>query len=82
MKKNIIQKPIVLLGPSGVGKSLISRDLSKETGLPIVCIDDEFKRLQDETSPHFGGYSVHKILLVFSILFLPSYHLGNLAFSH
>ena len=46
----------------------------------LLCIlNDEFKRHQDETSPHFGGYSVHKILLVFSILFLPSYHLGKLS---
>ena len=38
-QKNI-KNSIVLIGPSGVGKSLIADSLSQKTNLPILDIDD------------------------------------------
>lgn len=50
MKKNIIKKPITLLGPSGIGKSLIAKTLSNETNLPVVCVDDIIQFIDLEQS--------------------------------
>lgn len=38
--KKISKKIITLIGPSGVGKSLIAKNLSKKENMPIICIDD------------------------------------------
>lgn len=48
MKKENLQKSIVLLGPSCVGKSLLSGQLSEELGLPVVCVDDVFAMAEYE----------------------------------
>lgn len=42
MKRENLQKSIVLLGPSCVGKSLLSGQLSQELDLPVICVDDVF----------------------------------------
>ena len=42
MKKENLQKSIVLLGPSCVGKSLLSGQLAEELNLPVICVDDVF----------------------------------------
>ena len=42
MKKENLEKTIVLLGPSCVGKSLLSGQLAKKLDLPVVCVDDVF----------------------------------------
>lgn len=39
MQKANYQKSIVILGPKAVGKTLISTNLSKETGLPVLSSD-------------------------------------------
>ena len=40
MTKENLEKSIVLIGPSCVGKSLISSELSKKTNMKHICIDD------------------------------------------
>lgn len=40
MNKEQIDKSIVLIGPVGVGKSLIAENLSKMTGYPILSMDE------------------------------------------
>ena len=40
MNKEDIRNSIALIGPSGVGKSLISSELKKRTSMPILCVDD------------------------------------------
>ena len=40
MKNEILKKCIVLTGPMFVGKSLISSELSKRTGIPRISIDE------------------------------------------
>lgn len=40
MKKEDIRQSISLIGPSSVGKSLISAELSNKTQMPVICIDD------------------------------------------
>jgi len=37
--KNMISKPIVLIGPMGVGKTTIGKKLSRKLGLPFVDTD-------------------------------------------
>ena len=39
MKKEVFEKSIVLVGPAGAGKSLLSHELSRRTGLPVVSLD-------------------------------------------
>lgn len=38
--KKTISKPITLIGPSGVGKILVAKELSKKLNLDVICIDD------------------------------------------
>ena len=38
-KNEVFEKSIVLIGPVGVGKSLISRELHDKTGMPIITLD-------------------------------------------
>ncbi|MFQ6752279.1 MAG: hypothetical protein ACLRFL_01775 [Clostridia bacterium] len=40
MNKKNLDKSITLIGPSSVGKSLLSAELSKKTGYSLICIDD------------------------------------------
>ena len=39
MNQRVLNKSIVLIGPVGAGKSLISSELSKVTGMPVVMFD-------------------------------------------
>ncbi len=40
MKKESLKKCITLIGPSSVGKSLLTPILSKKLGMPYFCVDD------------------------------------------
>ena len=40
MNKKDLKNSISLLGPASVGKSLLSKELSKKTGIPVINIDD------------------------------------------
>lgn len=40
MRKKNLEKSFTLIGPSSVGKSLLSSELSLRTGYSIICIDD------------------------------------------
>lgn len=40
MNKNDLKNSISLLGPASVGKSLLSEELGKKTGFPVINIDD------------------------------------------
>ena len=48
MKDSNLKKSIVLIGPSGVGKSLIATELSKRLGIQRVCIDDIYEYVAEE----------------------------------
>lgn len=39
MNKNALNNSIIIVGPVGAGKSLISQELSRKTGLPIITTD-------------------------------------------
>jgi len=40
MTEENLRKSISLIGPSGVGKSLLASELSSRLGMPNICIDD------------------------------------------
>lgn len=46
MKKENLQKSIVLMGPSCVGKSLLSGQLANELDFSVICVDDVFAMAQ------------------------------------
>lgn len=52
MDKENLKKSYMLIGPPGIGKSLISQELSKKTGLPIFSIDEIIGYMKD--SNRFG----------------------------
>lgn len=50
MKNENQKKSIILIGPCGVGKSLIANELSQRTNLPILDIDDIIAFIQADAS--------------------------------
>ena len=54
MKKENLQKSIVLLGPSCVGKSLLSAQLGEDLGLPVVSVDDVFAMAEYDLDEHLS----------------------------
>lgn len=50
MKKENLEKSIMLMGPSCVGKSLIANRLSKKLNLPVLSLDDLFNFINMEQS--------------------------------
>ena len=53
-KENNITNSIVLMGPSGVGKSLIASTLSQKMQLPLLDIDDLAFFIEAEASQHLS----------------------------
>ena len=47
MNETNLSKSYMIIGPSGVGKSLISQTLSKKTGYPVFSIDDIIEFTKD-----------------------------------
>lgn len=54
MTKENLEKCIVLIGPSCVGKSLISFELSQKTKMPKVCLDDLMVMVEYEKDGEIG----------------------------
>lgn len=55
-----LKKSYMLIGPSGIGKSLIAENLSKKTGLPIFSIDEIIEFAKDRYRSGFPKFFVNK----------------------
>lgn len=68
MSNNAIQKSIVLIGPSSVGKSLISTELSKKLSMPRICIDNLYNfvvsEIENEVFPDEEGIEKYKTAIL------------------
>ena len=57
MRKEHLNNSLFLIGPSCVGKSLLSLELGKRLNMPVVCIDELFMYVEDEIK----GFLNHSI---------------------
>ena len=62
MNTENLKKSYMLIGPSGVGKSLIAKNLSQKTGLPIFSIDEILAFTQDKYSKNSLIFNRRKLL--------------------
>lgn len=60
MDKIFRKDTITLIGPGGVGKSLIAKALSKKTGLPIISVDKIFHYVCKDMLYNFNGHNHQK----------------------
>ena len=60
MKKENLKKSYMLIGPSGIGKSLIADALSQKTGLPVFSIDEIIEFAKDRYRPGFPKFFLNK----------------------
>jgi len=60
MDKENLQKSYMLIGPSGIGKSLISKELSKKTGLPVFSIDEIIEYTKDRYRLGYPGFFINE----------------------
>ncbi len=68
MENSSTKKSIVLIGPSSVGKSLISTELSKKLSIPRVSIDNLFNfvvsEIENEIFPNEEGIKKYKTAIM------------------
>lgn len=65
----IKKKTIILIGPMGVGKSSISRELSRQTNLEVIPLDaeDKLSKYYDNRN-HFDNFKEFEFYLMSSVL--------------
>lgn len=60
MDKIFRKDTITLIGPGGVGKSLLAKALSKKTNLPLISIDKIFHYICKDMYYNFNGHNYEK----------------------
>lgn len=82
MNKENLKKSYMLIGPAGVGKSLIAENLSKKTGLPVFSIDEIIEFAKDRYRSGFPKFFLNKNKLFkhykdFALDYGPEYEPGS-----